>query len=195
MPWREPNAPLARGSPLGIWSLVRPRNAATLRSELLKCRCSLDPGERAYGSVEAPGWVLPLGAVLAIGTSLLPMCAAHCPLPRLASLPHPVLTPGLYWQLALSRGGGLPAAAERRGGDQGAVWSGQGKPAQHAQVSNKRRVFCSCLRGLAAWCPSLWRGRGHPTLDCSAPVSVSPTMRGAHRPAARESVSYHVCMQ
>lgn len=32
-----------------------------------------DQGERAYGSVEAPGWVLPLGAVLAIGTSLLPI--------------------------------------------------------------------------------------------------------------------------
>ena len=30
-------------------------------------------GERAYGAVEAPGWVLPLGAVLAIGTSLLPI--------------------------------------------------------------------------------------------------------------------------
>jgi len=31
-------------------------------------------GERAYGAVDAPGWVLPVLAVAAIGTSLLPLC-------------------------------------------------------------------------------------------------------------------------
>jgi len=30
-------------------------------------------GERAYGAVDAPGWVLPVLAVAAIGTSLLPL--------------------------------------------------------------------------------------------------------------------------
>ena len=30
-------------------------------------------GERVYGAVEAPGWILPVAAIGAIGTALLPV--------------------------------------------------------------------------------------------------------------------------
>ena len=33
-------------------------------------------GERVYGAVEAPGWILPAAAVGAIGTALLPVLLA-----------------------------------------------------------------------------------------------------------------------
>jgi len=33
-------------------------------------------GERVYGAVEAPGWVLPVGGLLAVLTALLPVVLA-----------------------------------------------------------------------------------------------------------------------
>ena len=30
-------------------------------------------GERVYGAVEAPGWILPVASIAAIGTALLPV--------------------------------------------------------------------------------------------------------------------------
>jgi hypothetical protein len=44
---------------------------ATLLAEIVDA-----DGERAYGSVDAPGWVLPVGAIVVIGTSLLPILLA-----------------------------------------------------------------------------------------------------------------------
>ena len=38
-----------------------------------------EEGERVYGAVEAPLWVIPVGGLLAIGTALLPVCAAAPP--------------------------------------------------------------------------------------------------------------------
>lgn len=44
---------------------------ATLLAEIVDAE-----GERTYGAVDAPGWVLPVGAVVVIGTSLLPILLA-----------------------------------------------------------------------------------------------------------------------
>lgn len=45
--------------------------AATLIAEILDA-----DGERVYGAVEAPGWVVPVGGLLAILTALLPVLLA-----------------------------------------------------------------------------------------------------------------------
>ena len=88
-------------------------------------------GERAYGAVEAPLWVVPVFAILSIGTALLPMCAAPVPhsatrpLGRLRARPcrcslcaPPIPQPAEAWR------GGLLPPARRRGQDQRSVWQG-----------------------------------------------------------------------
>ena len=45
--------------------------AATLLAELID-----EDGERIYGAVDAPAWVLPVGGILLIGTALVPLLLA-----------------------------------------------------------------------------------------------------------------------
>eukprot|EP00967_Tisochrysis_lutea_P019881 scaffold22619_cov29-Tisochrysis_lutea.AAC.2 len=64
---RAPVVPARCAAPVAL-DMPSIYQAATLLSEIVDA-----DGERAYGAVDAPGWVLPVGAIVVIGTSLLPI--------------------------------------------------------------------------------------------------------------------------
>ena len=160
---------MAPGSPPCIWAW-----RGQGRCDAPAPQHFLDTGERAYGAVEAPGWVLPLGAVLAIGTSLLPMCAAHCPCPGspprrtlpASATPRPVLA-------ACSLLGRRPSSSSRatrrrpRGSSERAketsATCGSEQHAEH-RLSSMRRVFSGSVGVRVAWLSA--RGLSHSRRSC-----------------------------
>jgi len=66
---RTVTVPARSSTPVAMMPSVY--QVATLLAEIVDAE-----GERTYGAVDAPGWVLPVGAVVVIGTSLLPILLA-----------------------------------------------------------------------------------------------------------------------
>ena len=71
LPAARPVAVRRASSPSMMLSPTDFPAAMTLLAEIVD-----EEGERIYGAVEAPGWVLPVGGLLAILTALLPVLLA-----------------------------------------------------------------------------------------------------------------------
>mmetsp|Transcript_47030 Transcript_47030/g.156731 ORF Transcript_47030/g.156731 Transcript_47030/m.156731 type:complete len:163 (+) Transcript_47030:54-542(+) len=125
----------ARASPAAASRCAAPTALAPVDASAVHSVASLvaeivqADGERAYGAVDAPLWVLPVGAIAVIATALVPMCgctlhichAAASPAASPTTSPTATSAPALTWcsrlsQPALARRGGLQPAAGLRAG-------------------------------------------------------------------------------